>query len=119
MGFISDLFSGLFRSKSGKDHYTLRDGPQAIKIFFECSKCGEKIPVRLSTTSELQRREGPDAELGPGAFFVQKTVVGNKCYQRIEAVVDFDAKYRVAESKISGGRLLTVQEFEKQEKDES
>ncbi|MDI9439393.1 MAG: hypothetical protein ACOX46_05410 [Limnochordia bacterium] len=71
--------------------------------------------MRLRTTSELQRREGPDAQLGPGQFFVRKTVVGKKCYQRIEATVDFDGKYDVVDSKMVNGKLITYEEYKKDE----
>ncbi|WP_461370507.1 hypothetical protein, partial [Candidatus Darwinibacter acetoxidans] len=87
------------------------DGSHGIWIYLQCDRCGEKIPVRLRTTSELQKREGPDAELGPGQYFVQKTVVGSKCYQRIEASVDFDAKYDVVDSQVVNGKLITYGEY--------
>lgn len=111
MDFLSKLFmSGRSKSK-GKPGYVKRDGSHGIWIYLQCDRCGEKIPVRLRTTSELQKREGPDAELGPGQYFVQKTVVGSKCYQRIEASVDFDAKYDVVDSQVVNGTLITYGEY--------
>src|SRR5690606_28818579 len=75
MDFLARLFApGRTRSKA-KTGYVKRDGRYAIWIYVQCDRCGEKIPVRLRTTSELQKREGPDAELGPGQYFVRKTVV--------------------------------------------
>lgn len=116
MSFFSKLFSRLLKG-SGSKGYVTKDGPTGIRIYVQCDRCGEKIPVRLSTTSELQRREGPEADLGAGAFFVRKTIVGNRCYQRIEAVVEFDGRYNVVDSEVEHGKLLTVEEFK--EEDES
>lgn len=116
MGFLSKLFGGSSKSRSkGRSGFTVQDGPHGIWIYIQCEKCGEKIPVRLRTTSEVQKREGPDAELGSGQYFVQKTIVGSKCYQRIEATVDFDAKYNVVDSHIDHGKLITAKEYKKDE----
>jgi len=112
MGFLSYLFPNLGkRQTKGKAGYTTMDGPHGLWFYVKCDKCGEKIAVRLRTTSEVQRREGPDQDQGPGQYFVQKTIVGSKCYQRIEATVDFDAKYNVVEAKISHGKLITHREY--------
>lgn len=113
MGFLSKLFSPAGSKQRAKPGYVRRDGKHALWIYIQCDRCGEKIPVRLRTTSELQRREGPDANDGPGMYFVRKTVVGSKCYQRIEATVDFDVKYDVVESKVTNGKLITYDEFKK------
>lgn len=112
MGFLSKLFSGLAKPKArGQQGYTTPDGKYGIWIYLQCDKCGEKIPVRLRTTSELQRREGPEKDLGPGTFFVQKTVVGSQCYQRIDATVEFDARYNVIDSTVTNGKLITYQAY--------
>lgn len=117
MSFLTKLFPSLAKKGTGSQQgYTRRDGQHAIWIYFQCGRCGEKIPVRIRTTSELQRREGPDADLGPGHYFIRKTVVGSQCFQRIEAVVDFDHRYNVVESHVQGGRLIPYTAF--YEKDE-
>ncbi|HBG08735.1 MAG TPA: hypothetical protein DDX25_01735 [Firmicutes bacterium] len=115
MDFLSRLFGSSGAKSKSKAGYVRREGRHAVWIYVQCSRCGEKIPVRLRTTSELQRREGPDAQLGPGQFFVRKTVVGKKCYQRIEATVDFDGKYDVVDSKMVNGKLITYEEYKKDE----
>ena len=119
MSFLSRIFSRFSKGKSGQRGYTSKAGPHGIHIYVQCDRCGEKIPVRLSTTAELQRRDGPEAEVGSGAFFIRKTIVGNRCYQRIEARVDFDARYNVVDSEVQHGKLLTVEEYEQKNEDES
>lgn len=116
MGFLSKLFPSMGKTQSrGKPGYATPDGPHGLNIYVQCDKCGEKIAVRLRKTSEVQRREGPDADLGPGQYFVQKTIVGSKCYQRIEATVDFDAKYNVVADTVEYGRLITLKEFNEED----
>lgn len=44
-------------------------------------------------------------------FFIQKTIVGNRCYQRIEAAIEFDGRFNVIDSEVKNGRLLTVEEY--------
>jgi hypothetical protein len=109
MGFLANLFRGKPQAEKG---YTTKDGAHGVWIYLQCNSCGEKIAVRLRTTSEIQKREGPDADLGPGVMFVQKTIVGSHCYQRIDAVVDFDVKYNVVGSQIKNGKLITAAEYE-------
>lgn len=110
MCFFSKLFSQ-FKKGMGAPGYTTKAGTNAINIYVQCDKCGEKIPVRLSTTSEVQRRDGLDQDQGPGMFFIQKTIVGNRCYQRIEAAIEFDGRFNVIDSEVKNGRLLTVEEY--------
>lgn len=116
MGFLDRLFPNLGkRQTKGKAGYTTLDGPHGLWFYVQCDKCGEKIAVRVRTTSEVQKREGPDQELGPGQYFVNKTIVGSNCYQRIEATVEFDAKYNVVDEAIHAGRLITLEEFNKKD----
>ncbi|HHU61465.1 MAG: hypothetical protein QM401_09910 [Bacillota bacterium] len=118
MGFLARLFSrgkGQTRAKQG---YTSIERPHGVWVYFKCHNCGEKIPLRLRTTSEIQKREGPDAELGPGTLFVTKTIVGNECYQRIEATIDFDSRYNVVSSDVKNGELITKAEFERKDEHE-
>lgn len=110
MGFIANLFK---RRSRGDKGYTTKDSTNGVWIYVQCDRCGEKIKVRLRTTSELQRREGPDAADGLGEMFVQKTIVGSQCYQRIDVVVDFDARHNVVSSDVKNGKLITVAEYEK------
>ncbi len=117
MGILERLFPSLGKNQTrGKSGYTTIEGSHGLWFYVQCDRCGEKIAVRLRTTSEVQRREGPDADLGPGQYFVRKTIVGSRCYQRIEATVDFDAKYMLVDADIDHGRLITFKEY--QEKDE-
>lgn len=67
-----------------------------------CDRCREVIGVRLRKSSDIQRA----FDEGESAFFVQKTVVGNGCFNRIELRLDFDERYRPVAVKATGGRLV-------------
>lgn len=83
----------------------VRDHGNALSVAIECDRCGEHIMVRLRKSSDIQR----NYEVGDFAFFVQKTVVGTSCFNRIEMRLEFDARYRLISSKIRGGTLATNQ----------
>ncbi len=78
MGFLDRLLPNLRKRQTtkGKTGYTTTDGPHGLWLYVQCGKCAEKIPVRIRTTSEVQKREGPAAVLGPGQYFVKK----NDCW---------------------------------------
>ena len=40
-------------------------------------------------------------------YYVNKTIVGNKCFNRIEASFFFDAKYELINSDLYNGELIT------------
>ncbi|NLY11150.1 MAG: hypothetical protein GX020_05640 [Firmicutes bacterium] len=113
------IFSKLWSAISGKgksngeempsepsDRYTVPDD-KALWVFVRCKKCGEKIKLRIRTTDEVQEAEPEDGF----EYYVNKTIVGNKCFNRIEASFFFDAKYRLINSDLYNGELITEKEF--------
>ncbi len=107
MGFFSRLFPGFGRPSSPLFSKSQGNG---IWVYLECEKCGEKIKLRLSKSTELQRIE----ESSPNAFYVRKLVMGEKCFTRIEVQLQFDQSYRIMPDlcEINNGTLLTEQEYE-------
>jgi len=51
MDFLSRLFGSSGAKSKSKAGYVRREGRHAVWIYVQCSRCGEKIPVRLRTTS--------------------------------------------------------------------
>jgi hypothetical protein len=45
-----------------------------------------------------------------------KTVVDNRCFRRMEAVVYLDNHYQMVEHELTGGRFISQEEYEKVEK---
>lgn len=81
------------------------DAGDAIVVQVVCNRCHEVLSVRLRKSSDIQRNYD---ETGP-AYFVRKTIVGQKCFNRIELELEMDARYRPVDVKVQGGKLHTGQ----------
>lgn len=103
---IKELFSGSGQGPKAVGGYTRHDG-QGLYVYIRCDRCGEVIPLRLRKTDEMARSEEPGYE-----FFVQKLVMGNQCFNRMDSRIEFDRRHEVLHSDIKGGSLVTVQEYE-------
>jgi hypothetical protein len=82
--------------------------------YVRCSRCGEKIPVRVGLDSELT----PQYEGGEGAYYVRKGVFGSgetRCFQMIEVELFFDSDRRLVSRYVSGGEFITKDEFTAQQ----
>jgi len=98
------LFEGGEREGEGDVHWE----------YVRCSRCREKIPVRVDLRSELT----PEYEAGEGAYYVRKGVIGSgetRCFQMIEVELFFDTNRRLASRYITGGEFITREEFYAQE----
>jgi len=82
--------------------------------YVRCSRCGEKLPVRVDLRNELT----PEYEGGEGAYYVRKGVMGSgktRCFQMIEVELFFDPNRRPVSRYITGGEFITEEEFYAQE----
>lgn len=83
--------------------------------YVRCSRCGEKIRVRVDLANELTPQLDDEAE---GAYYVRKGVIGSgerRCFQLIEVELYFDADRKLLSRYITGGEFITREEFEKAE----
>jgi hypothetical protein len=82
--------------------------------YVRCSRCGEKIAVRVDLRNELT----PQWDEGEGAYYTRKGIVGSgetRCFQLIELDLYFDAERRLLSRYITGGEFITRDEYEAQE----
>jgi hypothetical protein len=103
MGFLGKVASALFGGDAGQE--------DVHREYVRCSRCGEKIAVRVDLRHELTPQYGE----GEGAYFVRKGVIGSgetRCFQTIEVRLTFDAQKRLVSRKIAGGTFITKEEFE-------
>jgi len=101
---IANIFGGgqpLTRSDAGLYYYV------------RCERCGEVIKVRINSMNDLSQNDEGDA------WFARKTIVGRRCYNRIEAEFVYDAKRQLTRSDIKGGMLVTEEEYERDQKRET
>jgi hypothetical protein len=101
MGFIKQLTDFFSRDKD----------PDAHREYVRCSRCGEKIAVRVDLGGELTPQFGE----GEGAYYVRKGIVGSgktRCFQTIEIELYFDTTKRRVSRYITGGEFITKEEFD-------
>ncbi len=99
---LKKVFAGGRASVAPKaDQRLVRDEKAAISAIVVCDRCGEEISVRMRKSSDIPR----DYQAKEYTFFVQKTVVGTECFNRIDMRLEFDARYRLVNHDVTGGSL--------------
>ncbi len=94
LGKLGALFGG---AKASKD--------DAVHLYVECGRCGSRVHVRLDRGHDLSARE-------EGGYFVRKEIMDSKCFRLMTAEITLDAAYRIQNQEITGGRILSRDEFE-------
>jgi hypothetical protein len=102
MGFFSQL-------KKMFSPTPLSPEADAIYIFARCDKCKQIIRGRIDTRNELGRSDG--------GFIWRKELMGsgkNRCFNRIEVILEFDDQRKITEQRIYGGKFVTKAEYDAQ-----
>lgn len=81
-------------------------GDVGLYYFVKCNRCGEVIQVRINPMNDLSA-----ADDGHG-LFTRKTIVGRRCYNRIEAEFNYDSNRKLTNTEISGGTLVDKAAFQ-------
>jgi hypothetical protein len=79
-------------------------GHRAYVVNVRCRRCGEVIPVRVDLQNDLS------LDYDSGQYAVHKTVVGdgkNRCFQRVELALMFDANKQLLTQEAIGGEIIT------------
>ncbi len=97
MGLLKKLFGG------GPQEYVDTDG---LYFYAKCANCGTVVKVRASKQNDLSRTDG--------GFEWHKTIVDNRCFRRMQAVVHFDGRYNVTDQQLTGGEFVTEAEYDTQ-----
>ncbi len=108
MGILRKLLSFLSGGSGGA-----ADEAYIHREYIRCSRCGEKIAVRVDLRNELtaQYDEQEDRE---AAYYWRKAVVGSgerRCFQPIEVELFFDANRQLADRVIHGGQFISAEEY--------
>ena len=92
MNFFKKLFTP--REPYKKEYYAF-----AVK----CKCCGETISGRIDLDNDLS----VEYETGGDAYFARKVLMGeNKCFQRVEVNLKFNAERQLIEKEIIGGEFV-------------
>jgi hypothetical protein len=81
-------------------------GDVGLYYYIRCNRCGEVIKVRVNPMNDLSISDEP------GKRFTHKTIVGQRCYNRIEADFTYDNNRKLVNSEISGGTMVTQEDYE-------
>ncbi|MFN8435040.1 MAG: hypothetical protein U0V18_13525 [Anaerolineales bacterium] len=92
MNFLKKLFAP--REPYKKEYYTFT---------VKCKRCGETVTGRIDIDNDLS----VEYEEGGDVFYARKVLMGeNKCFQRIEVNLKFNADRQVTEKDIIGGEFI-------------
>ena len=92
MDFLKKLFAP--RPAYKKEYYTFT---------VKCKRCGETITGRIDLDNDLS----VEYEAGGDVFYARKVLMGeNKCFQRVEVKIKFNAERQVVEKEIIGGDFV-------------
>ena len=79
-------------------------------IYIRCSRCDEILKTHVDLRNDLSIDYGDDGE--SDTYFTRKIIVGNTlCFEPIELELKFDAKRRLLSQNITGGELLSEEEY--------
>jgi len=104
MGFLDKLKQLL--GGGGSPGRTTTSDARGLWFYFRCKRCGSVVAVRADRLNDLNREEGP------GALILRKDVMDNKCFQLMTAEIWLDEAYNVVTAEISGGELVSREDYE-------
>lgn len=73
-----------------------------LYFYVRAHRCDEVIQVRLNLMNDLSHRDTESGEESKD-FWVHKTIVGRKCYDRMEADFTFDENRKLTHKEVRGG----------------
>ena len=98
MGFLKRLFGGGGKSNAPVDK-------NGVYMYFRSPKAADAVTkVRADKQHDLNRTDN--------GFVWHKTIVDSKYFSRIQAIVYFDGNYQVSNSDLTGGEMITAEEYE-------
>lgn len=95
---LFDFIKGLFKSNKKMN---------LIFIFIQDNRCSNKIKILLRKSYDISRVYNDKSVY----FRVNKGVVCNNCYHKIDLRIDFDKRYNIIEQEIDGGKFISEEEY--------
>ena len=78
-------------------------------IYARCNRCKEVLKARIDLYNDLSI-DYDDPKMG---FYSRKVLMGtSRCFQQIEVNLKFNEKRKLTDSQVSGGQLITNEEYE-------
>ena len=74
-------------------------------IAVQCDRCGETVRARVNMGNDLSAEYDQDGKVT--GYFCRKVLIGpQRCFQPIEVTLKFDAKRKLVERTIAGGKFV-------------
>ena len=94
MNFLKQLFGG-FSAQPTSPFYDLT---------VKCRRCGETLHAQINLNNELSVEY---SESGEQTYVCRKVLMGKeRCFQRIEVSLVFDANRKLVSSEVTGGEMV-------------
>ncbi|MBN1967608.1 MAG: hypothetical protein JW910_23330 [Anaerolineae bacterium] len=78
------------------------EGDRGMYFYIRSRRSGEIVRVRLDPNQFSQQIEGTDTV----GYFIHKTVVGQRSFERMEAEFHFDRNRRLTDKSVTGGEFV-------------
>ena len=100
MGFLKKLTDALLGGGDASD-------PYGIHFYVQCDRCGAVVHARADRRNELSRQYE-----GEATYIWRKGLIDDRCFQMMEAEVQFDSRHQIVSQEITGGCFITQEEYE-------
>lgn len=80
---------------------------RGVYVYIKIRRSGEIVRVRIDPINDVSADED-------GQRFTRKLVMGSRSFEQVEATLYFDSNNRITSSDISGGELVSRQDYEAQ-----
>lgn len=96
---------GIFKKISNLFNPTPQRKDPGYWVTVKCNRCGEIIRTRINLHNDLSLEYGEGD--GKTTYFCRKSLLGEqRCFQRVEIELTFDANRNLLERQISGGQFV-------------
>jgi hypothetical protein len=86
------------------------DAAYAYWLHVQCDRCAEKIRTRIDLRNDPSIRYGETDR--DTIYFCRKAIMGSgRCFQQIEVELTFDARRRLIDQQIQGGKFIDEEEY--------
>ena len=106
---MQNLLKNLGRWVGGGGAPTGTD-PDGLYYYVRCVRCAEVIQIRLNRNNDLSIEYGEKGEVSD-RLTAHKVIVGQRCYNRIEADFTFNRNRALVEKNITGGTFVDASEY--------
>lgn len=95
---LKSIFNGSGGSKS-----------KLIDIYIEDKKCKNQMKLLFRKSYDIQKVYEDNRE---AAYEINKVVVCDNCYNKIDLHLEFDKRYKIIKQEIENGKIISKEDFE-------